>query len=51
MSEKTKSAHYLLYTMQNPDVKAYLLFLKHILNFCNFFNAFFQAVETRIQLF
>jgi len=36
--------------MQNIDMKAYLLFLKHMLNFFNTFNAFFQAVETRINL-
>jgi len=50
VSEKTKSGEYLLSIMQNIDMKAYLLFLKYILNFLNTFNAFFQAVETRIHL-
>ncbi|KAM0727925.1 Zinc finger protein 862 [Formica fusca] len=50
VSEKSKSGENLLSIMQNPDVKAYLLFLKHILNFFNSFNAFFQALETRIHL-
>lgn len=36
--------------MEKLDVKAYLLFLKYILNFFNSFNAFFQALETRIHL-
>jgi len=31
-------------------VKAYLLFLKHILNLLNSFNAFFQVLKIRIQL-
>lgn len=50
MSEKTKSGENLLCVMQNIDVKAYFLFLKYILHFFNEFNAFFQAVETRIHL-
>ena len=50
ISEKSDSAEYLLCIMEKLDVKAYLLFLKHILNFFNTFNAFFQALETRIHL-
>src|SRR5436190_2147597 len=50
LNEKTKSGTSVLSLMQNVDVKAYLLFLKHILNYFNSFNAFFQAVETRIHL-
>ena len=48
INEKSTSGEYLLSVMQNPDVKAYLLFLKHILNYLNSFNAFFQAAETII---
>jgi len=50
MSDKTKTGENLLCTMQKPDLKAYLYFLKHILHFLNSFNAFFQALETRIHL-
>lgn len=50
VNEKTKSREYLLTLMQKPDVKAYLLFLKYILYYFNSFNAFFQSLETRIQL-
>jgi len=34
----------------NIEMKAYFLFLKHILNFFNIFNAYFQSTETRIHL-
>jgi len=50
ITEKTKSGEYLLSIMSNVETKAYFLFLKYILNFFNAFNAFFQAVETRIHL-
>jgi len=50
VSEKTKFGEYLLSVMENIDIKAYFLFLKYVLNFFNAFNAFFQAVETRIHL-
>jgi len=50
MSDKTKTGENLLCTMQKPDLKAYLYFLKHILHFLNSFNAYFQAPETRIHL-
>src|SRR5580765_5994082 len=50
INEKSKSGEHLLSIMQNPDVKAYLLFLKHTLNLFNSFNAFFQALETRVHL-
>jgi len=50
ITEKTKSGEYLLSIMSNVDTKAYFLFLKYILNFFNAFNAFFQALETRIHL-
>lgn len=36
--------------MQRHDVKAYFLFLEHILYTFNSFNAFFQAAETRVYL-
>jgi len=36
--------------MNNVEMKAYFLFLKYVLNFFNTFNAFFQALETRIHL-
>jgi len=49
ISEKSKTGEYLLSIMQSLDVKAYLLFLKHILNFFNSFNTFFQALETRVH--
>jgi len=49
VSDKTQSGENLLSVMHKPDVKAYLLFLKHILHFFNSFNAFFQALETSIQ--
>ncbi|KAL6434456.1 hypothetical protein ACFW04_006098 [Cataglyphis niger] len=49
-SEKTKSETYLLSMIQKLDIKAYLLFLKHILHFLNLFNSFFQTEETRIHL-
>lgn len=48
--EKNEMGEDLLSIMQNIDTKAYLLFLKYILNLFNTFNAFFQAVETRIHL-
>ena len=50
VSEKTKSGEYLLSLIQNVDLKAYFLFLKYVLNFFNAFNAFFQAIETKIHL-
>lgn len=50
VSEKIKSAEYLLQTMNEVDTKAYFLFLKYILNYFNSFNAFFQAEETRVHL-
>lgn len=50
MTEKTKTGEDLLITMQELDIKAYLLFLKHVLYFFNRFNMFFQALETRVQL-
>lgn len=50
VSEKSKSGEHLLSLMENVDTKAYFLFLKYILNFFNSFNAFFQAIETRIHL-
>ncbi|EZA46915.1 hypothetical protein X777_00699, partial [Ooceraea biroi] len=49
MSEKSKSGEYLLSIMKNVDTKAYFFF-KYIFNLFNSFNAFFQAVETRIHL-
>ena len=50
MSEKTPSGQDLLCLMKNVNVKAYLLFLKYILEFFNSFNKFFQkGEETRIQ--
>jgi len=36
--------------MQKHKLKAYLLFLKYTLNCFNLFNAYFQAVETKIYL-
>lgn len=48
--DKTKSAEPLLACMINVETKAYFLFLKYILNYFNSFNAFFQAIETRIHL-
>lgn len=50
LNEKTNIGPHLLSIMQKLDVKAYLLFLKHILNIFNIYNAYFQAKETRIQL-
>lgn len=50
MSDKTKSAEYLLSMMENLELKPYFLFLKYILHFFNVFNAFFQSGETRIHL-
>jgi len=50
VSEKTNSGEYLLSMMDNVEMKAYFLFLKYVLNFFNAFNAFFQALETRIHL-
>ena len=50
VSEKSKSGQYLLSVMENVETKAYLLFLKYVLNFFNSFNAFFQAHQTRIHL-
>ncbi|KAL6417908.1 hypothetical protein ACFW04_014250 [Cataglyphis niger] len=47
ISDKSKSGDNLLSVMENPDVKAYLLLLKHILNFLNSFNAFFQAFSPK----
>jgi len=42
VSGKTESGEYLLSIMQNIVMKAYLLFLKYILNFLNTFNTFFK---------
>jgi len=50
VNEKTKTGEYLLFMMDNVEMKAYFLFLKYILNFFNTFNVFFQALETRIHL-
>lgn len=50
VSEKTTAGEYLLSLMGNVELKAYFLFLKYILNLFNAFNAFFQALETRIHL-
>jgi len=50
VSERTKSGKHLLSVMENVDIKAYFLFLKYVLNFFNSFNAFLQAVKTRIHL-
>lgn len=49
VSEKTNK-EYLLYMMNNVEIKAYFLFLKYILNFFNTFSTFFQTIETRIHL-
>lgn len=50
VNEKNRTAEYLLSLIENVDTKAYFLLLKYILHFFNFFNAFFQAHETRIHL-
>jgi len=50
VNEKAKSGEYLLSVIENVDTKAYFFFFKYVLNFFNEFNAFFQAVETRIHL-
>jgi len=50
INEKTKPGENLLSLMLNLDVKAYLLFLKHILHFSILLMHFSQALETRIQL-
>lgn len=49
VSDKTKSAEYLLSMMENLELKPYFLFLKYILHFYNVFNAFFQSGEPRIH--
>lgn len=50
VNENTKSGQHLLSLMTNVNIKAYFLFLKYILNLFNSFNAFFQAIETRIYV-
>jgi len=50
LSEKSKSGAALLATMQNPEVRAYSLFLEYILDAFNKFNASFQAQETKVYL-
>jgi len=50
VSEKTNYGEYLLSMMDNVEMKAHFLFLKYVLNFFNAFNAFCQALETRIHL-
>ncbi|KAL6418864.1 hypothetical protein ACFW04_014212 [Cataglyphis niger] len=50
VNDQSKSAEHLLSIMENVDTKVYFLFLKYVLNFLNQFNAFFQAIETRIHL-
>ena len=50
VSEKTKSGEDLLIMMQNPEAKAYLLFLEYILEYFNYFNLFFPSEKTRIHL-
>ena len=50
VSEKTKSGDHLLIIMQNPEAKAYLLFLKYVLEYFNDFSLFFQSQQTRIHL-
>ena len=50
LADKSKSAKDLMSVMGSYDVKAYFLFLEHILDHFNSFNAFFQATETRIHL-
>nr|XP_012219350.1 PREDICTED: zinc finger MYM-type protein 6 isoform X2 [Linepithema humile] len=50
-NEKSKSSGQdLLIIMEKLEVKAYLLFLKHILFCFNSFNIFFQTLETKIHL-
>ncbi|XP_066599985.1 SCAN domain-containing protein 3-like [Prorops nasuta] len=48
-SEKVLQAEELLIIMEDSKTRAYLMFLEHILNKLNSFNAFFQAKETKIQ--
>ncbi|EZA58879.1 General transcription factor II-I repeat domain-containing protein, partial [Ooceraea biroi] len=48
-SDKTKSAEHLLSMMENAEMKAYFLFVKHILYLFNEFSVFFQSTETRIH--
>jgi len=50
LNEKSETGKNLLSIMQKHELKAYLLFLKYTLNFFNSFNAYFQAVETKIHL-
>nr|XP_012214424.1 PREDICTED: uncharacterized protein LOC105667289 [Linepithema humile] len=50
-NENTESEQLdLLILMESLDIKAYLFFLKHILNCFNSFNVFFQTLETKIHL-
>jgi len=49
-NKKSEIEKNLLFIMQKHELKPYLLFLKYTLNFLNSFNAYFQAVETKIYL-
>ncbi|XP_066585523.1 SCAN domain-containing protein 3-like [Prorops nasuta] len=49
VAEKVIQAEQLLVVMEDIETKAYLLFLEHVLNKVNSFNAFFQARETKIH--
>jgi len=49
VEDKLKSAEIILQQLNNDSIKAYLLFLKYVLNFLNHFNAFFQSREILIH--
>jgi len=49
VEDKLKSAEIILQQLNNDSIKAYLLFLKYVLNFFNHFNAFFQSREILIH--
>lgn len=50
MDDQVDSAKFILDLLQNTEVKAYLLFLKYVLNFFNSFNALFQSKKVLIHV-
>lgn len=47
--DKLRSAEIILEQLNNNSIKAYLLFLKYVLNFLNNFNALFQSRKILIH--